>query len=196
MKSEGERGGEPLQRTADLNAPPLPSCLPAGRRRHSRARQSAASRRLPGIAASRGPLCPRCPRDPVPQLGLQKPLHRDFPWYISAPPPAGWRRGYAADCKSVKTGSIPVPASILLTSYCFMLAACAQAGLTRVTSGMRCVAHCGQTLRPHGSPAPPPDARPLCVARFCHPSGFSRRLIALTRTPDASAIRNNGTSHD
>ncbi len=26
--------------------------------------------------------------------------------------PAGWRRGYAADCKSVKTGSIPVPASI------------------------------------------------------------------------------------
>ena len=24
---------------------------------------------------------------------------------------AGWRRGYAADCKSVKTGSIPVPAS-------------------------------------------------------------------------------------
>ena len=27
--------------------------------------------------------------------------------------PAGWRRGYAADCKSVKTGSIPVPASIL-----------------------------------------------------------------------------------
>ncbi|GEM_PF-4346418 len=25
--------------------------------------------------------------------------------------PAGWRRGYAADCKSVKTGSIPVPAS-------------------------------------------------------------------------------------
>ena len=25
---------------------------------------------------------------------------------------AGWRRGYAADCKSVKTGSIPVPASI------------------------------------------------------------------------------------
>lgn len=26
---------------------------------------------------------------------------------------AGWRRGYAADCKSVKTGSIPVPASIL-----------------------------------------------------------------------------------
>lgn len=27
-------------------------------------------------------------------------------------PPAGWRRGYAADCKSVKTGSIPVPASI------------------------------------------------------------------------------------
>jgi hypothetical protein len=28
--------------------------------------------------------------------------------YLSA---AGWRRGYAADCKSVKTGSIPVPAS-------------------------------------------------------------------------------------
>ena len=27
--------------------------------------------------------------------------------------PAGWRRGYAADCKSVKTGSIPVPASII-----------------------------------------------------------------------------------
>ena len=27
--------------------------------------------------------------------------------------PAGWRRGYAADCKSVKTGSIPVPASTL-----------------------------------------------------------------------------------
>ena len=27
---------------------------------------------------------------------------------------AGWRRGYAADCKSVKTGSIPVPASITL----------------------------------------------------------------------------------
>ena len=24
---------------------------------------------------------------------------------------AGWRRGYAPDCKSVKTGSIPVPAS-------------------------------------------------------------------------------------
>ena len=27
--------------------------------------------------------------------------------------PAGWRRGYAADCKSVQTGSIPVPASTL-----------------------------------------------------------------------------------
>jgi hypothetical protein len=27
---------------------------------------------------------------------------------------AGWRRGYAADCKSVKTGSIPVPASRVL----------------------------------------------------------------------------------
>lgn len=30
--------------------------------------------------------------------------------------PAGWRRGYAADCKSVKTGSIPVPASNLFNS--------------------------------------------------------------------------------
>ena len=31
---------------------------------------------------------------------------------------AGWRSGYAADCKSVYTGSIPVPASIyLLLSY-------------------------------------------------------------------------------
>lgn len=28
------------------------------------------------------------------------------------PQKAGWRRGYAPDCKSVKTGSIPVPASI------------------------------------------------------------------------------------
>ena len=31
-------------------------------------------------------------------------------------PAAGWRRGYAADCKSVKTGSIPVPASIYLVA--------------------------------------------------------------------------------
>jgi hypothetical protein len=29
--------------------------------------------------------------------------------------PAGWRSGDAADCKSVYTGSIPVPASTL---YC------------------------------------------------------------------------------
>lgn len=34
--------------------------------------------------------------------------------------PAGWRRGYAADCKSVKTGSIPVPASITHFSLDFL----------------------------------------------------------------------------
>src|SRR5690606_34707796 len=32
--------------------------------------------------------------------------------------PAGWRRGYAADCKSVKTGSIPVPASTIPVAAC------------------------------------------------------------------------------
>ena len=38
-------------------------------------------------------------------------LHRPADFPNGAPLSAGWRRGYAADCKSVKTGSIPVPAS-------------------------------------------------------------------------------------
>lgn len=38
--------------------------------------------------------------------------HRGFAYLSSHLEAAGWRRGYAADCKSVKTGSIPVPASI------------------------------------------------------------------------------------
>ena len=33
------------------------------------------------------------------------------PTPISAPPPAGWQSGYATDCKSVYSGSIPLPAS-------------------------------------------------------------------------------------
>ena len=34
----------------------------------------------------------------------------------------GWRRGYAPDCKSVKTGSIPVPASISFNDLADMAA--------------------------------------------------------------------------
>ena len=35
--------------------------------------------------------------------------------YISPAPSAGWQSGYAEDCKSSYSGSIPLPASTLLT---------------------------------------------------------------------------------
>lgn len=74
--------------------------------------------------------------------------------------PAGWRRGYAADCKSVKTGSIPVPASKAfhrLTQLCALHQGQRSTGGRRETSS----GHVSVMRRMR-------DGRPLLGRPSCH----------------------------